>query len=186
MVLSVCALGEMLTGTFLESGITYLPGLLILIPAILQMRGIISGSFTSRISTALHIGTIKPQFKSNTKIFYQNIYAILFLSLFTPVLAAFLSSLISEILHVNNIGFLAYLFIAIVAGLISGFIQLFISIASGIIIFNRGLDPDIIVFPLLSVIGDILSVFSLVFACNLFISMQGWDYLLVGWWEGIF
>jgi mgtE-like transporter len=175
----------MLTGTFLEYGITYLPGLLILIPAILQMRGMISGSFSSRISTALHIGTIKPQLRNNTKTFYQNIYAILVLSIFTPIIAAAISTLVSKLLNVKNIGFLAYLFIAFIVGLISGLIQLFISILSGIIVFNRGLDPDIIVFPLLSVIGDILSVFSLIITTNLFISLQGPAYLLLGWLEGL-
>jgi len=158
----------MLTGTFLESGISYLPGILVLVPAIFQMRGTISGSFSSRISTALHIGTVKPQFRDNTKVFRENIYANLLLTLLSPFLAALLSSFIMELFNVKNIGFLPLLFIALTAGLMSGLIQIIISIASGILVFKRGLDPDIIVFPLLSVIGDILSVFTLIIATELF------------------
>ena len=183
LVLSVCALGEMITGTFLESGISYLPGLLILIPAILQMRGTISGSFSSRISTALHIGTIKPQIRNNTKIFSQNIYANLVLMVITPFIAALISSIVCVILHVRNIGFFPLLFIAFVAGFTAGIIQLFISILSGIIVFKKGLDPDVIVYPLLSVIGDILFVLTLIFAANLFIFLSNWNPILSNIWE---
>ena len=180
LVLSVCALGEMLTGTFLESGMSYLPGILVLVPAILQLRGTISGSFSSRISTALHIGTIKPQFRNNTNTFRENIYANLFLTIISPFLAATMSFLVMTIFNVKNIGFFALLVIAISAGFISGIIQIVISIISGILIFNRGLDPDIIVFPLLSVIGDILSILTLILVTNLYLSLLGIDRIIFG------
>jgi len=175
----------MLTGTFLESGITFLPGIIVLVPAILEMRGTISGSFSARISTALHIGTIKPQFTGNTKSFHQNIYANLFLTLLLPFVAAAISTLIMELFHVRYISFFSLLFIAFFAAVVSGLIQILVSITSGFLIFKKGLDPDLMVFPLLSVIGDILSIFCIMLFTNIFIGLMGWERMMIGWW-GVF
>ncbi|MEM0320291.1 MAG: hypothetical protein QXS67_02625, partial [Candidatus Nezhaarchaeales archaeon] len=40
-----------------------LPGMLIMIPAFLQMRGAIGGTLASRLSSALHMGIIEPRLK---------------------------------------------------------------------------------------------------------------------------
>src|SRR3989338_814080 len=49
-----------------------LPGMLILIPGFLEMRGNISGSFSSRIACGLFLGVVKPE-KIWTKIVKGNL-----------------------------------------------------------------------------------------------------------------
>lgn len=44
------------------------PGLLVLIPGAIGMRGNIFGSFASRLSTALHIGIIDPKFNHSEEL----------------------------------------------------------------------------------------------------------------------
>ena len=54
---------ELLAGFVLvsmASSLEKITGLLILIPAFLEMRGDISGSYASRLGTALHQGIIAP------------------------------------------------------------------------------------------------------------------------------
>src|SRR3989338_2300784 len=51
-----------------------LPGMLILIPGFLEMRGNISGSFSSRIACGLFLGVVKPE-KIWTKIVKGNLVA---------------------------------------------------------------------------------------------------------------
>jgi len=45
-----------------------LPGMIILVPAFLEMRGNISGTFASRLGTALHMGVVKPYVDLRIKI----------------------------------------------------------------------------------------------------------------------
>ena len=57
---------------FYTDKILLIPGLLILIPGFMEMRGNISGSLASRISSLLHIGYLKPELKK-TKTLMGNI-----------------------------------------------------------------------------------------------------------------
>ena len=42
-----------------------------LYPSILTGRGVVNGILSGRLGTALHLGTIKPQFRENTDRFYM-------------------------------------------------------------------------------------------------------------------
>ena len=50
-------------------------------PAILSARGMISGLFSGRLGTALHLGTIYPKFFGNTKTFYALFDAVIVITL---------------------------------------------------------------------------------------------------------
>src|SRR3989344_9704472 len=63
-----------------------LPGLLILLPGFLEMRGSISGSFASRISSGLFVGVIRPQTHHLTKLFKGNIAASFVLAILVSLL----------------------------------------------------------------------------------------------------
>ena len=60
-------------------------------PAILTARGVISGLFSGRLSTALHIGTIHPKLLGNTKNFYMFFKSVIVITLETSVAMSFLS-----------------------------------------------------------------------------------------------
>src|SRR3989338_3592363 len=60
--------------------ILLIPGMLILLPGLLEMRGNISGSFASRLSSGLFLGIIKPN-KFNTKIIKGNLLASFLLAI---------------------------------------------------------------------------------------------------------
>ena len=56
------------------------PWALALYPALISTR-IINGLLSGRLSTALHLGTINPQFSRNTKTFHKLMHAIIVLTL---------------------------------------------------------------------------------------------------------
>ena len=59
-----------------EHGLVFpLPGLLVLVPAAIGMRGNIFGALGSRFGTYVHTGTFRPSFRRET-IVGQNIYAV--------------------------------------------------------------------------------------------------------------
>jgi cation transporter-like permease len=65
-------MGGVLAGFLIayELGIFSLaPWAIAIYPAVLSSKGIINGLFSSRLSAALHLGTVKPQFLKNQKEF---------------------------------------------------------------------------------------------------------------------
>src|SRR3989338_5868063 len=60
--------------SFLLDKIYLIPGILIMIPGFLEMRGNISGTLSARLSSALFLGKIKPKF-SRGKILNGNVVA---------------------------------------------------------------------------------------------------------------
>jgi mgtE-like transporter len=61
IALLICAIGDLCAGIILGKMTFFLeafPGLLVIIPGAIGMRGNIFGSFASRLSTNLHIGII--------------------------------------------------------------------------------------------------------------------------------
>ena len=77
IALLICAIGDLCAGVILGKMTFFLetfPGLLVVIPGAIGMRGNIFGSFASRLSTNLHIGIISPEFEFSEQLNY-NIYS---------------------------------------------------------------------------------------------------------------
>ncbi len=78
-VLSICAAISILSGLFLgknEELLRMLPGILIIVPSFMAINGNISSVMTSRLSSALHMGLVKPHFR-RSKLLERNIHAML-------------------------------------------------------------------------------------------------------------
>ena len=60
---------------------------------ILSMRGVIGGLFSGRLSTGLHIGTVRAGFTKNTRNFYLLWRAIIVLTLESSIMLGLVASL---------------------------------------------------------------------------------------------
>jgi mgtE-like transporter len=141
-----------------------IPGMLILIPGFLEMRGNISGSFASRLSSGLFLGVIKPEQKARTnkKILRGNL------------LASFaLAMIVSGVLGCIALGFNYFvlgiwtptiIFIALIAGIIANAIEIPLTAFFTFYLFRKGHDPNNIMGPFITSTGDIISIVSLLFA----------------------
>ena len=98
IALLICAIGDLCAGVILGRMTFFLetfPGLLVIVPGAIGMRGNIFGSFASRLSTNLHIGLISPQFEFS-KDLNHNIFSSFVLTL---VLSIFLGIVGKIFLH---------------------------------------------------------------------------------------
>ena len=89
IALLICAIGDLIAGIILGKMTFFLetfPGLLVIIPGAIGMRGNIFSSFASRLSTNLHIGLISPKFELSEEL-NHNIFSSFVLTL---VLSLFL------------------------------------------------------------------------------------------------
>ena|SRR3989338_8418562 len=157
----VSIIGGMIAGTLLAvytDKLLLIPGMLILLPGFLEMRGNISGSFASRLSSGLFLGIIKPD-NFKTKIIKGNLSASFFLAIFASFilgLVAFLSTFF--ILHTFT---LKIIFLPLIAGIIANAIEIPLTLFITFYLFRRGHDPNNIMGPFVTSTGDITSILSL-------------------------
>lgn len=147
------------------------PWIIAMYPAILSSRGVISGLFSGRLSTALHIGTIYPRIFKNTKSFYKLFLAIIVITLeasIAMILASFaFGGLFWGITAENFLEILA----VVLATMALGELTLsLITVGIAFLTFKHGLDPDIVVYPILSTVADIAITLCYALMLNVFFS----------------
>ncbi|MGB9740425.1 MAG: magnesium transporter [Candidatus Bathyarchaeia archaeon] len=132
------------------------PWIIAVYPTILSAKGTIVGLLSGRLSTALHVGMIYPKFFGNTRTFYNLLNAIVFINLETCLAMGFVSLVFGSLFWgIFAIHFYEILTVAIATmalGLVISFLTIFIAFTS----FKKGLDPDIILYPVTSATADII------------------------------
>jgi mgtE-like transporter len=153
-------IGELLAGLVLggmKESLMLLPGLIVLIPAVLDLRGCISSALGSRLGSALHLGLVGWDKGMNNEL-SANIQASLLLSAATSFFVGAVAFLVNTALKIPTIGFIGLVVISFVSGLLAATTQVTITIVVSFTSYRRGLDPDNITIPAMATIGDILGV----------------------------
>lgn len=165
-VLVLTTLGGITAGVFLENVkndmVVKIPGLLILLPAILGNRGNIAGALGSRLSSALHLGLITPELKWN-KTLSSNLYATILLNIIISLLLGIVAWSAYEIAGFpGQASIIKLTLIALIAGTIAGIFLALLTILLAIYTSAKGMDPDNILIPLVSTVGDITTIICLI------------------------
>ncbi len=149
-----------------------------LYPALISLR-IINGLLSGRLSTALRLGTIHPRFSGNTNSFHKLIHAVIVLTLVTSLTVSLISFLFGYLL----LGITVADFPAIVAVLVStlaiGLLFSLITIKVAFVSFKRGLDPDIVVYPIISTAAIIFITLCYIGVLNLFFFLPFFGKLVI-------
>jgi mgtE-like transporter len=159
-VLLVCALIDLLPGYFLgvlERYLILVPGLLVLLPPTVGLRGNTFGALASRLSSKLHLGTLSSSISGNRELKDQIIATSIQLMVISTIIP-FVGSLVSMIFGMEVAPISILLFISITSGIISGILMLVISLGITFIAFRKGWDPDNVSAPIIASSGDILTI----------------------------
>ena len=152
---------SLLAGAFLGSITGTLgdhPGLLVLVPAAIGMRGNIFGSFGNRVSTTIHAGTFTLSTRRDT-VLGQNVLAAGILTLGISLLAAIIVKVIAVGLGLEGtIGVLDLSTIAIIGGVLGSIVVLAATLALTAGAVRYGWDLDNVTAPLVSTLGDVLTL----------------------------
>jgi mgtE-like transporter len=146
---------------------TRTPWALALYPTLISIR-IISGLLSGRLSTALHLGTIYPRFLGNTKTFYILIDAIIVLTLVTSLMVSAISLLFGYLFWGITLGDFGAIVSVMVATLAIGLLFSLITIKVAFASFSKGLDPDIVVYPIISTAASIFITLCYIAVLDLF------------------
>ena len=126
-----------------------------LYPVLISAKGITSGLLSGRLSTALHLGTVKPSFFRNTKLFYTLLESLVFLTLATSAVISVFSLFFGKLFWGLTLNDFSGIVLVILATMSMGLLLSFITINIAFLSFKRGSDPDIVVYPILSTISDV-------------------------------
>jgi len=165
-ILVIALGGGLFAGLVLEGileSVGRFPGLLVMVPVFLATRGNVYGALGGRISSGLHQGLIEPRFERNER-------------LVNAVLASFINGIGISIV-IGVITWIALLVIGwpvaaiyelvgimLVAGVLTSVVLIFgllVLIFAG---YKRGYDPDNLVGPIVTTLGDIFGMLFMLFA----------------------
>ncbi len=171
--LSFDAIG-LLTGTLL---ILYLgilsiqeaPWALFLFPGILSIRGAVGGLFSGHLGTGLHLGTIKATFTRNTKDFQTLLRVVITLALISGLSVGSGTWIFGLFLwNATIIDFIQLLVVITATMALSVVFVSPLTMVFSVLSFRRGLDPDVVVYPISSPVSDIINTVCYVLSLGLF------------------
>lgn len=161
---TITMIGGLIAGTIIAiytDKLLMVPGMLILLPGFLEMRGNISGSFASRLSSGLYLKVIDPN-NIKTKLIHGNLIASFFLALFTASLLGVIAFIFNYFIFHTFI--MKIILIPIFAAAIANAVEIPITMFFTLYLFKKGHDPDNIMGPFVTSTGDITSIASLLIA----------------------
>ena len=138
-----------------------LPGLLVLVPAAIGMRGNIFGALGSRLSTSIHTGTFALSRRPDTVV-GQNVVAAVVLTTVTAVILAVISKVVAVALGLSQtIPVLDLVVISVVGALLSSVVVLAFTLGLAAGSVRHGWDLDNVNAPLVASVGDVIGLPSL-------------------------
>ncbi len=144
------------------------PWVITLYPAVVSAKGVGSGLLSGRLSTGLHLGTIHPRFFGNTKSFYKLIEALIVLTLITSVTICVISLAFGTLFWGITLANFPAMLSIVVATMAFGLLLSFLTVKIAFISFERGLDPDVVVYPVMSTVADVFVTLCYIAVLNLF------------------
>jgi len=173
MALTISSLADLLAGVtlgYMTDTLELLPGLLVLIPPAIGMRGNVFGAVGSRLGTALHIGTFELSLKRGT-VLRQNLQSSLLLTLFMSLIMGVLAKIVTEAMGIMSVGLEDFIFISVFGGVLAGMVLVLFNLLVAYIGYKREWDIDNISAPIITAAGDIVTLPMLFIAAILILDL---------------
>lgn len=159
-VLLLLAVGSLATGIVLERMTALLrafPGLIVLVPPLIGLRGNINTALGARMGSAIHLGVVDPTSLWDPEV-RANVAGSLTLSTLMPALAGVLAWAASRLVGLEAMSLRLFVVVATVAGLASGIFLSAVTLAILVAAHRWGIDPDNVTGPALATIGDVVTL----------------------------
>lgn len=134
-----------------------LPGLLILIPASVGMRGTIFGAIGARLGTSTHAGLFEATFDHGS-VLYGNVYVGIITTFSSSLYLAALASLAAAAFGESAISFWELVTISVVGGALGSALILLVTVGLSVLSYRRGYDLDAVATPMVTALGDMATL----------------------------
>ena len=170
-LLMFAVLIEVFAGQILQNNeamLVSLPIFLISIPVINSVAGNIGSVLGARLASGLHVGYVKISLKDSEM--HQNLFVSLLMGFFTYFILAIVIYYVAVFSGIATEDIILTTFVGII--LFTGFLLICVvavaSILTAFISFKRGLDPDDMVAPVVTTVGDFMGIIFLFVVLNFF------------------
>ncbi|QYZ78277.1 magnesium transporter MgtE [Methanofollis formosanus] len=146
-------------GSYLSSireTLALIPGLLVLVPPTINMRGSISGVLASRLSSSMHLGEFAPDCRGG--VLTENLHAAFILTVATALALGFIAKLAAWAFGIEVIAAGDLVLISVIAGILSGLIVMGFTVLVSVLSYRRGVDMDMIAAPAVTTLGDLVTI----------------------------
>ncbi|MGM0397835.1 MAG: magnesium transporter [Halobacteriota archaeon] len=171
--IAASAVGGLTAGVILggmQEQLAALPGLLVLVPALLATRGNVYGAFASRIASGLHQGLIDSHIRPDDRL-QAAVIAAMSNNILASGFAAVLTVVILRRIDYPVAGMAELFGIAVLAAFLAGLVLTVVVIVVMLLGFRRGIDPDTLVGPLVTTTGDVIGIGFLLIAVEIVLAL---------------
>ena len=137
--------------------LTALPGLIILIPAAVGMRGTIFGAIGARLGTTNAAGTFEVSF-SKEGVLYQNVYVAVVTTFGSALWLAVLAKVAASAFGQPSVSIWSLITISVVGGALGSVFILLVTVGLSILSYRRGWDLDSVSTPMVTALGDMVTL----------------------------
>ena len=155
-----------LTLAHITDTLNALPGLLVLIPAAVGMKGTIFGAIGARLGTANAAGLLEPTLERGG-VLYRNVYVAIVTTFTSSLWLAILARIVSAAFGEASISIWDLATIAILGGALGSLLILMITLAISVLSYRKGWDLDSVSTPMVTALGDMTTLPSLFLATYL-------------------
>lgn len=134
-----------------------LPGLFILIPAAVGMRGTIFGAIGARLGTTNAAGTFEVTFRKQG-VLYQNVYVAVVTTFGSSLWLAVLAKVAASAFGKPSISLWSLVTISVVGGALGSVFILVVTVGLSILSYRRGWDLDSVSTPMVTALGDMATL----------------------------
>ena len=143
------------------------PELLVMVPALLGLKGSVEVALGSRLGSALHLGLWGPGRFWNREL-ANNLAAAMLLTLVGSLMVGLLGFALVVQGGQTEMGFRLFVAVALLAGMGAGLSLMGVTVGVVWLTHRWGLDPDNVTAPMLTTAGDMVGLFWLLIAVSLF------------------
>src|SRR3954454_6809631 len=133
----------------LSNTLQTLPGLIILIPAAIGMRGNVMGALGSRLGTSIHAGTFRLTRRSDTVV-GQNLSAAIALSLSTSLALAFLARGVALVFGLASMSLVDFVVVSVIGAILSSVVVMVLTVFVAALCARRRWDLDNVAAPIVT------------------------------------
>lgn len=152
--------GDLLAGlalSFMDRQLRELPGLIVLIPAAIGMRGNIFGALGSRLGTGIHAGQFEPNLR-RTGFLGQNVAGAWYATLATSLYLGLAAHVVATAFTGSALSISDFVTISILGGVLGSIVVVGSAVVIAVWSHRRRWDLDSVSAPLVTAIGDIATL----------------------------
>ncbi len=146
-----------LTLTGIGDTLRTLPGLLVLVPAAVAMRGTIFGAIGARLGTTNAAGTFEVSWRRDGVLF-RNVYVAAVTTLASSLWLAILARLVAAAFGAPSISIWSLITISVVGGALGSVLILLVTVGISVLSHRRGWDLDSVATPMVTALGDMATL----------------------------